>query len=123
MPRKDRKTDASNNEIMQAYVLQVYEKFSIDELKAIAYKWCSGDYYANHCFPERACKPIAVTIAALLTVDHPLLCRPDGQVFRTMMDCATLILGVMLDQTPVEVPLIYIPQVVHMQTVDRKGQV
>jgi hypothetical protein len=105
MPKRNRNNGNSNNEQMESDIVKVYQSFSRAELEVIAMEWCGGDYETSHRFPERGCLPIAVTIAALIAVDHPLLCDDIGGVIYSPMGCAIEVLNVILENRKIPQPI------------------
>ncbi len=56
-----------------------------DERRAVAEHFCSGDYQFQHTIASKyGLLPIALIIAALLDIDHPLLCSPSGRLYNSM---------------------------------------
>lgn len=114
MPRKPSQKQASENQYMEDEIVRAYQLYTRYELTVIAALWCGGDYEITHR-ESRGALPIALTVAALLAVNHPLLCRPaDGQVMYSGMGCADQCLSVMLEGRPIAIPTIPPPEkVVH----------
>jgi hypothetical protein len=105
MPRKSRQNGTSNNEQMEDDIIKAYQCFSRAELEVIALEWCGGRYETSHRFPERGCLPVAITIAALIAVDHPALCGPNGDVLFSPIGCAVEVLSIMLEQRKIPLPV------------------
>ena len=105
MPRKVTKRQVSENAYLEEQIILAYQHFTMEELNVIASLWCGGDYEISSR-QDRGVLPIAVTIAALISVDHPLLCRDNGDVVFSAMGCAEQCLLVMLERREIPVPLI-----------------
>lgn len=115
MPRKSSQKQASENQYMEDEIVRAYQLYTRYELTVIAALWCGGDYEVSSR-ETRGALPIALTVAALLAVNHPLLCRPaDGQVMYSALGCAVECLAVMIEGRPIPIPTIppKPPEVVH----------
>lgn len=111
MPRKLSKRKAEEQDTLEDQIIEAYRRYTREELNVIAALWCGGDYAisSREC-EKRGVLPIALTIAALLSVDHPLLCRENGDVVYSAMGCVEQCLDVMLTGKQIVIPLI---KVVH----------
>lgn len=79
---------------------------SWDQLHDVAVKWCSRDYAFVHELAERVgARYIALVLAALLHVSHPLLVSPGRGLMYAFMRCHAEILRVQIFEIPVVVPM------------------
>jgi len=66
-----------------------------DERRAIAEQWCAGDYSYHHPIAEfHGLLPIALLIASLMDIDHPLLVSGRGVAYNSIA-CATILINTM----------------------------
>lgn len=115
MPRKPSRKQATENQYMEDEIVRAYQLYTRYELTVIAALWCGGDYEVSSR-ETRGALPIALTVAALLAANHPLLCRPaDGQVMYSALGCAVECLAVMIEGRPISIPTTSPkpPEVVH----------
>lgn len=101
MPRKPKKQDDLDfaNEIVE-----VFRKTTQDERRKIALDWCLGDYQIADGYSARGLLPIAVIVAVLIDIDHPLLVSPGRGVMYGAVGCAVQVLTVEMNNTPVDIP-------------------
>lgn len=98
MPRKE----ANNVQMMDDAVIACFihpatgaEVTTQAERQAIAEQWCAGDYSYHHPIAEKhGLLPIALIIAALIDIDHPLLISGRGVAYNSIA-CATIIINTM----------------------------
>lgn len=65
------------------------------ERQAIAEQWCAGDYSYHHPIAEKhGLLPIALIIAALVDIDHPLLISGRGVAYNSIQ-CSIIIINTM----------------------------
>ena len=126
MPRK---SDKLNMKWFETQVLRVFQKTTREERAQVARAWCF-DFYTPVIEAERArVVPMAVLVAALIDIDHPLLVAPRGVLYG-LLECSIIILQAELRHEPVAVPFsptelstsslctdVYNPPVVHRQGV------
>jgi len=105
MPRKPSPNQASDDELMTNEITRAYELYTLYELTVIAALWCGGDYEVVHR-ENRGMRPIALTVAALLTVKHPLLRRPNGDIIFSALGCAVECMMVQIEARPIAIPTI-----------------
>lgn len=113
MPRKATPIDDS---AMHDAIIEVFRRTTQDERKKIAIDWCLGEYDAPDRFSERGLLPIAVIIAALIDIEHPLLVSPGRGLMYGATGCVVVVLGVVIRGEAVDLP--YFPKVVHTLPVD-----
>lgn len=113
MPRKATPIDESK---MHDAIIDVFRKTTQEERKKIALDWCLGEYDAPNQFVGRELLPIAVIIAALIDIEHPLLVSPGRGLMYGVTGCVVVVLGVVLRGEAVGLP--YYPKVVHTLPVD-----
>ncbi len=121
MPRKTDKLDEKwfAGKVADVFVMGATSE---DERRFIAYQWCSGNYEYVHEFCERKPNllPIAVLVAALLDIEHPLLVVNGKMLWASLTLCSIEVLRVELQRRPVHIPLwtsgVQLP-VVHRQRV------
>lgn len=113
MPRKPKKSD--DEELIDA-IIEAYRKTTQEERRKLAVDWCLGDYKASEGFSARGLMPIAVLIAALDDVDHPLLVSPGRGLMYSAVGCAVEVLKVEIENRAVEIPIF--EKVVHREPVD-----
>lgn len=75
------------------------------ERREIAEQWCAGDYSHHLTLAhQRGLLPMALLIAALIDIDHPLLCSPRGVLYNSLK-CSIIILNVMRSGQTVAQPV------------------
>ena len=80
------------------------EVTTIAERKDTAEQWCKGNYAHHHTIAtQRRLLPIALLIASLIEIDHPLLVSGRGVAYNAV-DCAMIIMEVMLKNQDVATP-------------------
>jgi len=73
--------------------------------RAVAEHWCQGDYHHHRAIAEQhGLLPIALIVASLLDIDHPLLCSASSRKYNALA-CAIKVLEVMNNQTLVASPV------------------
>jgi hypothetical protein len=93
------------------------EVTTITERQEIAIQWCKGNYEHHRLQAiKRRLTPMALLIASLLDIDHPLLVSGRGAV--NAVDAAVILSEVMLRKTPVAIPA----EVIHKKVVERMEQ-
>ena len=81
-------------------------KTTAEQRREVATNWCLGDYEHHIKFAtERGLLPIAVLVAALLEIDHPLLIEESLPKYRSLLGCAVAVLEVELENKSVHIPL------------------
>ena len=108
MPRKPQ----DNNKQMDDEIIRCYiddhgrEATTQTERREIAEKWCAGDYNFHHIIAsQRKLLPVALLIASLIDIDHPILVSPGRGVMLSSTDCALRIMEIMLKKQPVDRPI------------------
>ena len=106
MPRKPSQQMSQEEKYLEDEIVRAYQLYTRYEMIVIAALWCGGDYEVVRR-ETRGALPIALTVAALLAVNHSLLCRPaDGQVMYSSVGCAVECLTVQLEGRPIAIPTI-----------------
>jgi len=106
MARKAQASAASlDDEVIKCYIDEHgREVTTIAERREIAELWCKGNYSHHHTIAtKRRLLPIALLIASLLEIDHPLLVSGRGVVYNAV-DCAIILMEVMLKNQAVATP-------------------
>lgn len=112
-----------NNEYLEDQICKVFidERTKPEERFEIARRWCMGDYeYHRQFAAEKRLLPIALLVACLLDIEHPLLVSPGRGAMYSAMKCAEIVLSVMLHNIPVDIPTP--PDSFHIQPVERMEQ-
>lgn len=104
MPRKVKRQD---EHMLDDAVINAFRMTTRDERKKVALDWCLSDYAAAAEYARRDLLPIAVVVAALIDIDHPLLCSPGRGVMFCMLECALKVFAVEIHQVIVEIPMFY----------------
>jgi hypothetical protein len=107
MPRKAKANAQSlDDEVIRCYIDDHgREVTTIAERRDIAEQWCKGNYVHHHeIASKRRLLPIALLIASLIEIDHPLLVSPGRGVVYNAVDCAVIIMDVMLKNKAVATP-------------------
>lgn len=107
-----------DDEVIKCYIHPVTgrEETTPAERREVAERWCSGDYTYHHAIAfQHGLLPIALLIAALIDIDHPLLVSGRGVVFNSLQ-CAVIVTQAMLHKTKVAQPL---PDSFNTQPVER----
>jgi len=107
MPRK-----AQNNvQQMDDQVIRCYidshgrEVTTQDERRDIAERWCRGDFEHHiEVAGKHELPPIALLIAALIDMDHPLLCSARGVVYNSL-EAGLILTDIMLKRLGVAQPV------------------
>lgn len=75
------------------------------ERREVAARWCAGDYDYHHAVARKhALLPIALIVAALIDIDHPLLCNGRGVNYNAL-DCAVIVTNIMFKGQKVAQPV------------------
>lgn len=75
------------------------------ERREVAERWCAGDYEYHHKVARKhGLLPIALIIAALIDIDHPLLVSGRGVAYNAL-DCAIIITNIMFKGQTVAQPI------------------
>jgi hypothetical protein len=75
------------------------------ERQEIAERWCAGDFEHHHTIAAlHGLLPIALIIAALIDIEHPLLVSARGVLYNSLQ-CSMVILQVMKDRQSVAQPI------------------
>jgi hypothetical protein len=75
------------------------------ERQEVARQWCAGDYSHHRDIARRhGVQPIALIIAALIDIDHPLLTSGRGVAYNSMQ-CALIIMQTMNSGRTVAQPI------------------
>jgi len=122
MPR----SKLNNVKIMDDEVIKCFvnsntgrEETTQEERREVARQWCAGDYNFHHSLAEKhGLLPIALLIAALIDIDHPLLNSGRGTCFNSI-ECAVIILTTMHRGETVSQPF---EHSIHSQLVERINQ-
>lgn len=95
-----------DDEVIKCYINdRGQEVTTIAERRDIAEQWCKGNYAHHHSIAAaRRILPIALLIASLIEIDHPLLVSPGRGVIYNAVDCAMIIMDVMLKHQDVATP-------------------
>ena len=115
MTRKARPRNQDlDDEVIRCYIDDHgREVTTILERKDIAEQWCKGNYVHHHDLAARhRLLPIALLIASLIEVEHPLLVSPARGVLHNSVDAAILLMEIMLKKQPVASPVEVINKVV-----------
>jgi hypothetical protein len=102
----------SNVQEMDAEVIRCYihpstgrEETTPEERREVADRWCAGDYEHHIGVANKhRLLPIALLIAALIDIDHPLLVSGRGVAFNSIQ-CAVEIIQAMVKNQPVAQPI------------------
>lgn len=82
------------------------QELTWDELFDVAEKWCRKDYEHHQVVAaEHGLVPIALLLAALLHVDHPLLISPSRGIMFGFLRCTAEIIMVEIEMRDVEIPV------------------
>ena len=107
MPRKAKPNENTlDDDVIRCYIDDHgRETTTIAERKEIAELWCKGNYAHHHTIAaERRLLPIALLVASLIEIDHPLLVSQGRGVMYNAMNCAIIIVEVMLKNQQVAMP-------------------
>jgi len=122
MSRKAQKSNEQMDaEIVRCFVDQFgREATTSEERFEIATQWCTGNYgYPIQVATEKGLLPIALIIASLIDVEHPLLVSPGRGVMYSSTGCEVIIFQAMLRRTPMDIP---VKHSFHKQPVERIEQ-
>ncbi len=108
MPRHEK----SNVEQMDDEVLKCFihpntgkETTTPAERREVAERWCAGDYEFHHSIAvKHGLLPIALIVAALIDIDHPLLVSGRGVAYNSI-ECAVIVINIMRTRGNVAQPL------------------
>jgi hypothetical protein len=116
----------NGNEQMDAEIVRCFidnfgrEATTSQERFETASQWCMGNYgYPIQIATEKGLLPIALIIACLIDVEHPLLVSPGRGVMYSSTACEVIIFQAMLQKTPLDIPVKYS---VHKKAVERIEQ-
>jgi hypothetical protein len=74
------------------------------ERQEVAERWCAGDFDFHHTIAKKhSILPIALLIAALIDIEHPLIMR--GTNALNSLQCSLIIARVMLNRETVAQPV------------------
>jgi len=107
MPRKPQnQSNTLDDEVIRCYIDDHgKEVTTIAERQEIGTAWCNGDYAHHHTIAtKRRLLPMALLIASLIEMDHPLLVSQGRGVLYNSVDCAVIIMEVMLKNQAVASP-------------------
>lgn len=123
MARKEK----SNVEQMDDEVIKCFihpntgrEVTTQEERRLVAERWCAGDYdHHRELAKERGLLPVALVIASLIDIDHPLLCSARG-VTMNSVEAAIAVTNAMFKKLVVAQPM---DNSFHTMHVERTGKV
>jgi hypothetical protein len=98
----------SNDErgsVLNDQILQAFRETTREQRSEIARQWCLKNFAHIEEFRHLSSPPIALIIASLIDMDHPLLVSSGRGVMWSAMKCALLVLRVELFDIQVEIPL------------------
>ena len=101
MPRKHKKQDDLD---FIDQIIEAYKKTTHEERQKVAQDWCLGDYNAADSYKVRGLVPIALIIAALDDIEHPLLVSPGRGLMYSAVGCAVVVLTVEIRNEAVDIP-------------------
>lgn len=100
-----------DDEVIKCYIhpegaLNAGKEATTPELrKEVAEKWCNGDYEHHRTIAAReGLVPIALLIAALIDIGHPLIMSSRGMMHNSLK-CSIILLKIMHAGAPVAQPL------------------
>jgi len=102
MPRKSKRRSEDH---LIDQVIEVFHKTTQEERQEIAQQWCMRNYQHVYEYSSTGLLPIALIIASLIDIDHPLLCSPARGVMYNVLKCSILVLRVELLGIPVDMPV------------------
>lgn len=75
------------------------------ERREVAERWCAGDYEYHHTIARKhGLLPVALIVAALIDIDHPLLVSGRG-VAHNSIECAIIVTNTMFKKQTVAQPV------------------
>src|SRR3990172_8775795 len=96
-----------DNEVIKCFIhpQTCKEETTQAERREVAEQWCAGDYSHHMSIAHKhGLLPIALLIAALIDIDHPLLVSGRGVAYNSIQ-CSILIMNVMRDGQTVAQPM------------------
>ncbi len=106
------RTAQNNVQQMDDEVIRCYmnentgrEETTQAERKEVAERWCAGDYHHHRMIAaQHGLLPMALLIAALIDIDHPLLTSGRGVAYNSLQ-CSIIIAEAMLTEQKVAQPV------------------
>jgi hypothetical protein len=108
MARKEK----NNAELMDDEVIRCFvhpnsgkEVTTPAERREVAERWCAGDYEYHHPIARKhGLLPVALIVASLIDIDHPLLTSGRGVAYNAL-DCAIIVTNIMFKGRAVAQPV------------------
>ena len=105
MPRKAKDQERA---LFEMQVIRAFQKTTVQERFDIALNWCLGHRDAHVSFATmRGIVPIALVVAALVDVEHPLLVDERGSLRAgSLLGSTVMVLDVVINERVVHIPCV-----------------